>query len=253
MYSDTMFASSRIGKSLRGFTCAQVFTTNFDWCSVLLMEFETEIPKAFKSLFKDVGVPERMVMDGARAQVSAETLKICQLSGCTIVELEKNTPSANRAELTIGKVKCSTRHDMKETKSPIILWCFCLSQQARIHSSCARDIFKLEGATPQSFLSGDITDISNTCAFGWYKWVKFRREGVSSGYPYPTEHLGQCLGPAENKGNALSQHVLMIDGSVLPIQTLRSLKPSEVENEIDARRHFDEKIRIHYGDHLVIG
>ena len=74
---------------------------------------------------------------------------------------------------------------------------------------------------------------------------------MSSGYPYPTEHLGQCLGPAENKDNALSQHVLMIDGSVLPIQTLRSLKPSEVENEIDARRHFDEKICIRYSDHLA--
>ena len=146
-----------------------MFATDFDWCSVSLMEFEREIPKAFKSLFKDVGVPERMVMDGARAQVLGETLKICQLSGCTIIELEKDTPSTNRAERTIGELKRSTRHDMKETKSPIILWCFCLSWWAKIHSLCARDNFKLEGATPQSFLSGDITDISNTCAFGWYE------------------------------------------------------------------------------------
>ena len=43
MYSDTMFASKQVGKSVRNFTCAQVFATDFGWVAVYLLEFESEV------------------------------------------------------------------------------------------------------------------------------------------------------------------------------------------------------------------
>ena len=249
MFGDTMFSSKQVGKSIRNFTCAQVFATDFGWCDVYLMEFEREMPLAFKSLFKDVCVPEKMVLDGARAQVKGETSDICRLSGCKVVELERDTPSANHAERIIGELKSDTKSDTIKANSPLVLWCYCLQRRARINSSMARNNFQLDGMTPHSFLTGEITDISNICNFGWYEWVKYRKLGPDANYPLPSEMLGRCLGPCRNKGNEMSQSVLTEDGNVLPIQTLRSLTAAEIDNEGERkwREAFDEKIKKLYG------
>ena len=97
-------------------------------------------------------------------------------------------------------------------------------------------------------MTGEMTDISNLCNFKWYEWVKFRRPGEQ--YPYPSEHLGRCLGPAINKGNAMSQNILTETGEVLPVQTLRSLTQNELnsDSEIIKRRRMDETIRTRFGD-----
>ncbi len=95
MFSNTMFASAKTGKSVRNYTCVQVFATDFGWCMTYNLDFERNIHTAFKRLFKEVGVPLKMVMDGAKAQVSGETKKICNEVGCQIIELEKYTPASN--------------------------------------------------------------------------------------------------------------------------------------------------------------
>ena len=59
------------------------------------------MPKAFESLFKEVIVPKKMILDRAQAQVQGETRRECEKSGCTIVELEKDTPASSRAERAI--------------------------------------------------------------------------------------------------------------------------------------------------------
>ena len=165
MFSDTMFSTKRVGKSIRNFTCAQVFATDFGWTCIYLMEYEREIPSAFKSLFKDHCVPNKMIVDGARTQVKGETANTCRLAECTILELERGTPSANRAERTIGELKTETKSDMARAKSPIVMWCYCLKRRARINRSIARENFQLNGNTPHSYLTGDTTDISAICLF----------------------------------------------------------------------------------------
>lgn len=252
MYADTMHSTKRLGKSVRGFSCAQVFATSFGWVNVVLMKAEREAARAFKQQFREVCVPEKMVMDGARAQVRGDTQKECQLAGCQIVELERDTPSSNRAERTIGELKTGTKMDMSESKCPIVLWCYCLERRALICRSMAKDNFTLNGMTPHSYMTGETTDISNICAFDWYEWVKFRREGPDAKYPYPSERLGRCLGPATNKGNSMSQYVMMETGNVIPVQTLRSLTKAEMENpkEQSIMKAFDERIESRYGNHL---
>ena len=98
MFSDTMFASARVGMSIRGYTCAQVFATDFGWGLALTLPSEKQNHLAFKNLFKTYGVPRIMIMDGAKSQIEGETRKVCELAGCTIQELEKGTPASNQAE-----------------------------------------------------------------------------------------------------------------------------------------------------------
>ena len=155
--SDTIFSSKRVGKSIRNFTCAQVFATDFDWIEVFHMEFEREVPLAFKSLFREHCVPNKIVMDGARVQVKRETLNQYQLAGCTITELERNTPAANRAERVISKLKGTKKADMIKAKNPLVLWCFCLERTALISRSVTKNNFEVDGATPHSFMTGGTT------------------------------------------------------------------------------------------------
>ena len=137
---------------------------------------------------------------------------------------------------------------MVRTDSPIVFWDYCLERRVLIENSSAKDNFLLKGAVPHSVMTGEMTDISNLCNFQWYEWIKFRKPGEQ--FPFPTEWLGRCLGPALNKGNAMSQHVLTEAGEVLPVQMLRKLTPAELSSatEIEKRNNMDLKIRERYGN-----
>ena len=254
MFADTMFASSRVGKSVRNFTCCQVFATDFGWSIAYNMEYERNVHQAFKKLFKEVGVPLKMIVDGARSQTMGETNKLCESVGCQIVELEKNTPASNRAERTIQELKMETKRDMKLSGSPLVFWCYCIERRSEIMSCCAKNNPNLDGMVPRSMMLGEVSDISHICNFQWYEWVKFRRVGPEAAYPYPSEHLGRCLGPARNKGNAMSQHVLLMNGKIIPVQTLRSLTTAELDSELEQRKRkeFDDAILKLYGDYRSV-
>ena len=254
MFSDTMFASSRVGKSVRNYTCCQVFATDFGWSISYNMDFERNMHLAYKKLFKEVGVPTKMIVDGARAQTMGEVRKICDAAGCQIVELEKDTPASNRAERTIQELKMETKRDMVISGSPLVLWCYCLERRSEIMACCAKNNSNLNGTVPKSMMFGEVTDISHLCNFKWYEWVKFRRVGPDAAYPFPSEHLGRCLGPAKNKGNSMSQNVLLSNGKVIPIQTLRSLTPAEMDSDLEKQKRIEFDAAIHklYGDHKSV-
>ena len=250
MFSDTMFASKRAGKSQRNFTCAQIFATDFGWIEAIPMEAERDLHLAFKYVFKEYGVPESMIVDGAKSQVQGKTKELCNMAQCEIRELEKDTPAANRAERAIQSLKNDTKKDMSRTNSPLIFWCYCIERKATIHQLSAKNNFYLNGMVPHSKLTGDRADISHIANFEWYEWVKFRREGPKAAFPYPTEQLGRCLGPARSKGNSMSQHILTELGEVIPVQTVRRLTQNEIDNpnETHRRQQFDNAIKKRYGD-----
>lgn len=114
---------------------------------------------------------------------------------------------------------------------PLVLWDYCIERHVLIENSIAKENFLLKGSSLNLSLTGEITDISNLCNFSRYEWIKFRKLGEK--YPFPTEWLGRCLGPAINKGNAMSQHVMTESGEVIPVQTLRKLTPAELTNPVE--------------------
>ena len=71
MFMDTYFASKKLGPSMRGYTCAQLFFTDLGWCKVKPMKLRSELPLVLKSVFKEYRVPEKIICDGAPEQVSA--------------------------------------------------------------------------------------------------------------------------------------------------------------------------------------
>ena len=87
-FTDILLTSKRC-VSFRGFACAQVFATEFGFIFASPMKKRAELPKALKLFFKEVGVPPDLVADKAKEQVMGEPRRLCELSECKVVELEK--------------------------------------------------------------------------------------------------------------------------------------------------------------------
>ena len=52
-------------KSSRGFTCCEVYATDFGYVLAHLMERDSNIPKSLKQNFKEVRVPSNLIVDGS--------------------------------------------------------------------------------------------------------------------------------------------------------------------------------------------
>ena len=70
---DTIFVSNKVGKSFRGFTYFQFYTTGFGYVLVHMMERENEISKSSKWTFKEVRVPSNLIVDGSIYQNQGDT------------------------------------------------------------------------------------------------------------------------------------------------------------------------------------
>ena len=109
---------------------------------------------------------------------------------------------------------------MNLSGSPLVSWCYCMERRSEINACCSRNNYNLDRQVPRTFMTGEETDISHICNLEWNEWVTFCRIRPEDAYPFPNGHFGRCLGPARNKGNLMSQYVLLESGKVISIQTL---------------------------------
>ena len=167
-----------------------------------------------------------------------------------MIELEKGTPASNRAERTIKILKDGAKKDMFDSNCPMVLWCYCIERRAEIINSTARSNYLLQGQVQKTRMTGQPTDISAICEFGWYQWVIYRVEGEK--FPFQHQRLGRVLGPARNAGTAMSQWVMTAPGDVMPIQTLRALTKAEDNSPTmkDRKRDFTNYIKERFGDSI---
>ena len=142
------------------------------------------ISLALKKYFKEIGVPEKLICDQAREQVKGDSKILCHDAGCTVVELEKGTPSSNRVERAIKTLKDETKNDLFQSNCPMVLWDYALERRAKIICCTPRSNYLLNGSTPHTKLTGQIADISNLVDYGWYDWVIYRIEGQK----FPFQH-----------------------------------------------------------------
>ena len=174
MYMDTFFASKKLGPSIRGYSCAQLFAIEFGYVDFCFMKTKGELPLALKTFFKDPGVPDKIICDRSLEQIYGESIRLYQPVECDVQALERGKPWANRAELNIGIFKSQVKKDSKDANSPITLWCYYAERGLKIISSTTRKIYNLQGQVPYSKLTGIECDNSNLSEYGGYKWVYYR-------------------------------------------------------------------------------
>ena len=248
-FTDTFFSKS---KSIRGFTCAQLFVSDKGFIAIYFMTRKGQFREALHMFCKEVGVPLDMVCDPSGEQTSNDVKTFCNQIGMTLKVLEESTQWANRAERYIGMFKESVRQDTRLANSPICLWDYCAERRARIHNVTPKSLFQLQGINPITATLGLHPDISNICQYSWYEWCYYREEsGIQ--FPYQKQLLGRVLGPMKNEGNAMTQAILTDKGTVVPRRSIRHLTIEEIHSTIEQRKReaFDSKIKEKLGDSLT--
>ena len=90
------------------------------------MKRKSELISAIKQFAKVVGVPDAIVSDMAREQVSQDVRQFCNTIATTLQALEEGTPWSNKAEFFIKLMKEAIRKDMKQDNCPLHFWDYCL-------------------------------------------------------------------------------------------------------------------------------
>eukprot|EP00978_Attheya_sp_CCMP212_P000992 scaffold2061_cov62-Attheya_sp.AAC.1 len=102
-YTDAMFPDV---KSVKGDKAAQVYT-NGDFILVYPMKLKSETGESLQVFSKDVGLPRRLIFDGAAEQMGFDTdlMKRIRWSHVEWKNTEPYTPWQNRAEDAIRELK----------------------------------------------------------------------------------------------------------------------------------------------------
>jgi hypothetical protein len=124
------------------------------------MAKEKDAHEALSMLFHRDGVPNIMVMDGAKAQIQGGLRWKLRESVCHIKHTEPHTPKSNAAEGSIRELKRGVGHEMVRSGAPKHLWNDYLVREAYFRSSTALEIFSLEGKVPDTIVMGQTSDIS---------------------------------------------------------------------------------------------
>jgi hypothetical protein len=102
MYIDTMYSTIL---SRQDNKAAHIFCTDFGFVRVFPLKRESEAHEAFSLLFHRDGVPNFMVMDGAKAQVEGGFRRKLRDAGCHIKQTEPRTQSSNMGEGAVREFK----------------------------------------------------------------------------------------------------------------------------------------------------
>ena len=102
---DTMFATKKLGTTLRGNTCLQLLVTDKGYVYVCLMRTKSEVHHAMKEFFKRIGVPDTIICNPAHEQILGDNRKLTREAGTVIRAIEPDTSWSNRAEQYIGMLK----------------------------------------------------------------------------------------------------------------------------------------------------
>ena len=127
------------------------------------------------------------------------------------------------AEGGILELKKGSERKMIKMNLPEVLWGDCFELEAYIQSNTALDIFEIYGMTPETKMSGETSDITTFCEFGWYQWVYFRDTSVT--FHGGKLVLGRYCGPSIDVGPALNSNIPRKNAQQLHRSTYRSLTP----------------------------
>jgi hypothetical protein len=123
MFTDTMYSKIIPRKNN---IADQIFCTDFGFVRAFPMKKESEAHEALSFLFHRDGVPNVMVMDGAKAQVEGQSRSKFRDTGCHIKQTELHTQSSNMGEGVVRELKRGVGRQMLRYGCPKQFWDYCI-------------------------------------------------------------------------------------------------------------------------------
>jgi hypothetical protein len=217
IYSDTMFPGV---KSIRGYTCVQVFTDRHGFIRVYPLKKKAEAHHALVRFIQDVGIPRALLTDNAPEEIRGEWGRVVRKYHIKPRTTEPASPWQNRAEAEIREVKKLARRAMSKSLVPLNLWCYALEWAARIRSYAAHDLPFLETRTPEERIMSRTPDISEYIHVDWLQRVWYQEPAQ---FLETTRHLGRWLGVVHDVGQAMTYWLLTEKGTVLARSSVTAL------------------------------
>jgi len=148
---------SKIGTSLRGNTCAQIFTDGNGAVFVYPMKSKSEAGQQLINLIQQVVIPYEIHRDGAPEMGgNSDFSKVCREYRIRSTFTESCSPWQNKCENTIGVLRKKIRARRARRRIPKCVWDFHITWEAQIYT---RTVHK-DCSTPLEVLTGDTIDIS---------------------------------------------------------------------------------------------
>ena len=171
-YTDTLF--SKI-KSIRGYTCGNLYTISLGFKKFFPMESKTgqECSNSLQTLIHLVGIPPSLHSDNAPEFVQGDFKKKCQKFDIQQSATEPHSPWQNRAESGICEVKSFASKTMEQYQVPLRLWCFAYECAAEVLSFIVPGSFQLQNRTPYETVMHYTPDISEYINFHFYQWCYY--------------------------------------------------------------------------------
>jgi len=226
-YTDTMF--SKIGTSLRGNTCTQIFTDGNGSIFAYSMRSKAQAGDKLLSLIQQVGIPNELHRDGAPEMGGTSKFnRICQEYRIKSTYTEPHSPWQNRCENVIGVLSKKLKARRARRRIPKCVWDYHIVWEAQIYT---RTVHK-NNHTPLEALTGDTIDISEWIEFEFYDLIVYwdDRDGDTK------QSIGRWLGPSHHIGSALCYYILTEKGTVLSRTSVQHIPIEEFETaEMKAR------------------
>jgi hypothetical protein len=221
-YSDTFFSEV---KSVRGFSCAQVFVDRTEFSVVYPMKRKGEAPDALRFFIEEVGIPSHLHTDGAPELTQGRWADICRDAGIRTTCTEPHSPWQNRAERNIRELKKGTLRLLQRTGCPARLWDFAVQYVSETRALTALDAPALRGRTPYEVITGRTPDISEYIDFSFYDWLWYFDSEIQ--FPEQKRKLGRWLGVSHRVGQAMCYWVLPESGKPISRSTVQPLTSDE--------------------------
>jgi hypothetical protein len=241
-YVDTL--KSKV-KSIRGFTCGNLYTNSLGFRKFFPMITESHTPSTLQSFITLVGLPPKIHADNAKVFTSGDFEKKCKKYDIGLSYTEPHSPWMNRAETGIRSIKSFGRKIMAETQAPIRLWCFAYEYAAEIQCLLATGVYELDGRTPYEHVMQYTPDISEYVIFKWYQWAYYWDEIDKE------KRLCRWLGTASQVGQAMCFYILIDSGKFIARSTVIPIPEQDLNDSAlqEQMKNFTSSIHSHIGDH----
>ncbi len=213
-YTDTLFGSV---KTINGNTCGQIFT-NGKFVHFEPMKRKSEAGTALIDFTHDVGVPRKLVFDGAKEQVGPQTefMKCVRRNHIDWRATEPYSHWQNQAEGMIREIRKDWRRARTKHNIPRRLWDYGMAHTCKIRQMTARGP---DWRTPYEEITGETPDISEWIDFDLYDWVWYWDQPGNEDNP----KIGRWLGVSHRIGASMCYWVLTGNGKVLSRSTVQNM------------------------------
>jgi Reverse transcriptase (RNA-dependent DNA polymerase) len=210
-YADTLLSKV---KSKLGNTCANVYTQG-KFTRVVPMTSRKDVGKSLIEFTDDVGIPERLVTDGATEFTGRHTEFVKEARRMRIIlhTTEQGRKNQNHAaEREIGFLAKRWKLRMTKKNVPKRLWDFGLIYESELLSRMARGNDRRTG---YEIITGETPDISEWLDFEFYDLVWWLDRANKPNFTDSSRRLARWLGVSHRVGSDLCYWLITESGKII--------------------------------------